>query len=113
MKNEKLIVGQTVWIVNCGGGRRNLESPQETKIASVAKKYFTVEGRYKRFHIQTLKEDAGQYTPDLRVVLDLETYEQEKELNRIWAEIRANVTGRYTPTIDLKTAKEILTLLTQ
>lgn len=106
---NKLTVGQAVWIVGCGN--RKSGEPKETKIVLVAKKYFTVEGHWKRFHIQSLKVDSGEYMADYRVVLSLEAHEQERELAKTWSEIYKFVANHYPPPVNLETAKQILSLL--
>lgn len=106
MSDQKLTVGQTVWVVGCGN--RQASEPKETRVLSIARKYFKVEGHY-RFLIETLKIDSGQYTSNYRVILSLDAYEQEKELLRVWSKIRSLVS--YQSPVNLETAKEILSLL--
>lgn len=71
-------VGQKVWVYS---GMYRKSTITETVVTKVGKKYFEVDKFRNRYYIETLIEDAGQYTATSRVYLSLQDYEDEKELN--------------------------------
>jgi len=87
MENKDLFVGRSVWYIPT----YNKVTPVliETKIASVAKKYFKLEEAYMgRFFIDTLKHDGGDYSPRYKIYLNKEDYDIEVERNKLFSEIR-------------------------
>jgi len=88
MENKELFVGKSVWYISNNNNRGNAEL-RETKIASVAKKYFKLEDAHLgRFFIENLKHDGGDYSPRYRIYLNKEDYEIEIERGKLFAKIR-------------------------
>ena len=92
MKNEKIKVGQTVWIKSARGfGREGIEEKIVTKVGRI---YFEVE-RCGRFNIETLKHDNGDYSPAYKVYLDKGEYELSQEMSQLSSKIRSFMTAGY------------------
>jgi len=87
MENKDLFVGRSVWYIPT----YNRVTPVliETKVASVAKKYFKLdEGHLGRFFIDSLKHDGGDYSPRYKIYLNKEDYDIEVERDKLFSEIR-------------------------
>lgn len=78
---SKLTVGQEVFVQYTGYNRRGTKTITENKIATIGKKYFTLEGYVGyhniRFHIDTLKHDSKKSSSEYQVWLSLEEYNAE------------------------------------
>ena len=78
---SKLTVGQEVFVQYTGFDHRGTKTITENKIATIGKKYFTLEGYVGyhniRFHIDTLKHDSKNSSSEYQVWLSREEYEAE------------------------------------
>jgi len=78
-------VGQQVWVYE---GSYRKSKIKEAVVTKVGKKYFEVDKFRGRFFIESLLEDAGQYTATSRVYLSLKDYEDEREISYLAGKLR-------------------------
>lgn len=115
MAQTKLEVGQKIYFEEKNYRGQIQEELLEGVINKIGKKYFTVEGESKlssrKFHIDTLVEEAGNYSPTLRGFVSKYDYLDQRELVRGVEEIRKLI-GQYgDTTLNLGEVRAILFIL--
>jgi inorganic pyrophosphatase len=105
---SKLQPGQTVYVKPIGNAARRSSVIEEAVVEAVGKKFFTLEKwTKKRFYIDTLIEDACQYTPNYKVYLT----KQEIEDERLAANLRREAENGIKAYLTLDQLKRIKTIL--
>ena len=86
---EKPKVGQTLYSLNIGNAARHKKQElTPVVVTKVGRKYFTAgEGRrVTQYHLDSWREKS-EYTPDSRLFVSRQAWEDEKEINRIGRKI--------------------------
>jgi hypothetical protein len=82
--DQKLQVGQTVYVEPIGNMRRSSAGIREATITKIGNKYFELDQKhYGRFHIESLVQDGGQFIANYQCFRSMEAIERrdkEKEL---------------------------------
>lgn len=98
MKNNDIKVGQKIYLKPIGGQAWRTNKIKEGIVSKVGKKYFYLEGFYqKRFFIENLRHDAGDYTANWQGYFSLEEIENEKEQIRLFSFISERFRHYSTP----------------
>jgi len=85
---NKIYEGQEVYYLYFGHGQQEAAELIATTVTKVGRKWFEVaEINNTRFSIETLKNDAGQYSSSSRIILSLVDYINEQEKNRLYDKI--------------------------
>lgn len=106
-----LVVGQTIWYKSLSGRRGDDISLKESKVLSVGKKYFEIEGLYRqRFFIDTLIHDGGNYSPSYMAYISKEQYLNELEARKIHSEL-LRIFSDYSMKIEVEKLRAILEIL--
>jgi hypothetical protein len=106
MKNPNIKVGQTVWLraVSYSYSKVLLK---EDIIDKIGAKYVTTRHNRLKFHIDTLKQDNGDYSPRYILYLDPQVYYDEIEMSGKCSAIRDAI-GKVT---EIEKIREIYRIL--
>ena len=112
MAENKIKVGQTVWMIPHRFRNSESNEPVETKVTKVGNKYFEIEADNRsRYYVETLRRDGRQYSTDGRVLLELQSWLDEIEGEKITDLIRKKI-GQYgkheIPLDTLRKIKELI-----
>ena len=83
-------VGQTVWVVSKGHRNRDPETINERIVASVGRKYFTLQGNHvgRKYRLDTLQE-VSEFGSPSRVYTSLTEIFDKQERESLEGEIRS------------------------
>jgi len=106
MKNPNIKVGQTVWL-RATSYSHIQRSLKEDVIEKVGTKYVTTRHNRLKFHIDTLKQDNGDYSPRYILYLDPQVYYDEIEMSGKRSAIRDAI-GKVTEIEKIREIHRIL-----
>lgn len=69
----------------------------EVTVATVGRKWVTLEGHYARFDIETGQQDGKKHASPGRVYASREEYEREEARRAAWTQFRRAIEIRYYP----------------
>lgn len=107
----KLCVGQKLWLVGSHHYRSDNREPIEVTISKVGKKYFELEDYHRcKFEIETLKQVTETNYVD-RCYLTLQEILDEREADKLAAQIK-NIFGGYgKPKLTLEQLRKIMDVM--
>jgi len=94
MKKEDLKIGQVLYLkpIN-NASRRGDGEIKETYITKIGKKYIIVHGHYGRYFIDSLLQDAGQYSSNYQAYTTRQQIEEEREMQTLRDKLRKYFDG--------------------
>ena len=109
----KLKVGQVIYLKPTDIRRSG--NIREVTISKISRKYFEVEEMSsRRFHIDSLKHDGGDISPQWQGYLSLKEIKDEEEFTRLQGKIVRHSWVKYDCSLeDLKKACELLNINTE
>ena len=101
-------VGQTVWVVSQGHRNRDPETIDERIVASVGRKYFTLQGDHggRKYHLDTLRM-VSEYARPPRVYTSLTEILDKRERESLEGKIRAAFGSYGTTKFTLQQLREV------
>jgi len=81
-------VGQKVWVVSQGRRNRDPETIDERIVASVGRKYFTLNDSESKYHLDSMRM-VSQYANESRVYTSLTEILDKRERKKLEGRIRA------------------------
>lgn len=105
---EGWIVGMEVCVVTTL--YRHEPKIEIKKIAKIGRRWITLEGDYKpdRFDAQTRHLDGNGYTSPGRVYENRNHYEEEQEVNKLWAEFRNGISYKPPENVTVDRIRELM-----
>lgn len=87
----KLKPGDTLWYVPDKRYARYAFDPSEVVIEAVGRKWITVVDSQRRFNVETLEADGGDFFSPGRAYVDRETYEKRARVERLWGRLKRDI----------------------